>query len=465
MHRFLFLQDPIVGDDATLKSLGICSGDTVWVRGPFSSTSALVHGAPPASTSPPAEQAASPTTRPAAQSLAGPTQPGDHMEIDQQLPASATCKPAAKEAVTSGSTLSSSTPVASHPPASGAIHPSIHAEQIPAAQQQQGKEKQEHGDPGHYEPSPEEQEQLEQEIATLPSRPSVPYLLLRLCSSYQNQALKPTEHLVLAVHAAMLESGFVPVVTQGLSPSVPTALPVAAAAGAASAASPAGALASWQLPKAAAGTYTLQYSYSSSSSTNRTSSISSSSSNAAPAAAAVGGVPACTCVVKVLDLGAHAVIVGALNTAATATSQLKAGASSSSAAAAARSSSSSASLQVVQTVTVPLKQYITPAAVPAAPAAAGLAAAGTAAAAAGCGGVLLLSAYRNLSDLWVLVKDKVSLPLLISCCRHLGDSPPFGVTAMPWEMQEAVLRKLKVGMGGGTSRMGRDGVGWEGKSS
>jgi hypothetical protein len=68
------------------------------------------------------------------------------------------------------------------------------------------------------------------------------------------------------------------------------------------------------------------------------------------------------------------------------------------------------------------------------------------------GDVLLLSAYICLPELWVLLKDQLVLPLLISCCRALGHPPPTGIIAMPWEMQEALLKKLKVrgkGVGGG----------------
>ena len=426
---------------------------------PINPPSATMHRAPPASSSLHAQQAAVSLTRPAAHTPTCPAQPSDPMGIDQQLPARTTCNSAAKVAVISGSSKpSSSKPISPQPPASGGTNPDIHAAQSPKAQQQQQQEEEEEkpqrAGPAHHKPSPEDQpQQQQQEIATLPSHRSVPYHLLHLCSNYQNQTLKPTEHLVVAVHAAMLESGFVTLSTQSLVCSMSLATPAAEAVPGAAAAS--GASASWQLPKAVGGICTLQYSYASSGRTNMASS-NSSSAHATPAAAAAGGAHACTCVVKVLDMGVHAVVVGVLNTAA-GMIQLTAGPSSSSfssTAAAAGSSTSSASLQVVQTVTVPLKQYINRTRIPSASAASAARPAAAAAGAAGCGDVLLLSPYRNLSELWVLLKDQVSLPLLISCCRHLGDSPPFGLTAMPWEMQEAVLKKLKVGRAGKISRWG-----------
>jgi hypothetical protein len=55
-----------------------------------------------------------------------------------------------------------------------------------------------------------------------------------------------------------------------------------------------------------------------------------------------------------------------------------------------------------------------------------------------------LCSYAGLQQLWVLLKDRLCLPLLVAGCAAAGLAAPVGLASLPYEMQEAVLALLAV---------------------
>jgi hypothetical protein len=159
-----------------------------------------------------------------------------------------------------------------------------------------------------------------------------------------------------------------------------------------------------------------------------------------------------------VDVGHHLVLAGSLRTAAAASS-------------ADASNSSGSSSKLVLSLSVP-KSHVTllhsstqevgssATAGPAAAAADSASAAGIAAAAASTDQQAHqdpstqqqqqqqpgwpLCAFGGLQQLWVLLKDRLCLPLLVAGCAAAGRAAPLGLASMPYEMQEAVLALLGV---------------------
>ena len=90
------------------------------------------------------------------------------------------------------------------------------------------------------------------------------------------------------------------------------------------------------------------------------------------------------------------------------------------------------------------------------PAAAAAAAAGDAAAPSGSGDAIAAAPVAprrrgwphaarlaaRLPDLWIALRDRLALPLLARAAAAAGLPPPAGLLTLPWELQEACLRRL-----------------------
>jgi len=50
----------------------------------------------------------------------------------------------------------------------------------------------------------------------------------------------------------------------------------------------------------------------------------------------------------------------------------------------------------------------------------------------------------TLPALWIVLRDRLALPLLAAACAAAGLAPPVGLLTMPWELQEAWLKLLPV---------------------
>jgi hypothetical protein len=276
------------------------------------------------------------------------------------------------------------------------------------------------------------------EVEHPPAKPWVPDHLQRMLSllqQQQQQGISQAQLLVLTVHAAMLESGF----------HQPLLQQAAAAAGTNSSSNSNAAelllLRQQQLLlpilQSAGNVYTLGYL------------LPGSLADGQAAAAATGGsssVPAVHVKVKAVDVGHHLVMAGSVETAGTA--------------AAAAAGGSSSSSKLVATLSIPkshvdLLQSSTSSSSGASPTAA--AASSEASTTAGKQTETKdqqqqqqqlpgwpLCAFVELQQLWVLLKDRLCLPLLVAGCAAAGLAPPVGLASLPYELQEAVLALLAV---------------------
>jgi hypothetical protein len=289
------------------------------------------------------------------------------------------------------------------------------------------------------------------EVDHPPAKPWVPDHLQRLLSllqqqqqQQQQQGINQAQLLVLTVHAAMLESGFQPWQQQA-----------AAAAGGDSSSSSSSAAELLQrqqqllLPvlQGSSSVYPLAYLL-----------PGDGGSDAAAAAAAAGSSSAPSGVqveVKAVDVGHHLVLAGSVKTAAAAA----AGVGSS-------SDSLNGSSKLVLSLSIP-KSHVSvlqssisvegSAITTTAAAAASTAASSADQQAASDPGRANeqqqqqpgwpLCAFSGLQQLWVLLKDRLFLPLLVAGCAAAGLVPPAGLTSLPYEMQEAVLALLGVSLG------------------
>jgi hypothetical protein len=318
------------------------------------------------------------------------------------------------------------------------------------------------------------------EVQHPPAKPWIPDHLQRLLSllTEQQQQQQPqpgvsqAQLLVLTVHAAMLESGFQPFA------SLPPAAAAAGPGDTAGSSSSGADLSQRQqqlmmlVLQGKHGLHTLAYQLPGG--TTQTAAVAGSSSSSHDAAAGV------FIEVKAVDVGHHLVLAGSLKTAAAAGASGSAGTGAASSGSGSSSSSKSSS-KLVLSLSIPkshiiLLQSSTPGAdsAGAAHAAAGTAAAADTAAAAsadkqnaqadpGTSSIQQqqqerqqenqqqqqqpgwpLCSYAGLQQLWVLLKDRLCLPLLVAGCAAAGLAAPVGLASLPYEMQEAVLALLAV---------------------
>jgi hypothetical protein len=173
--------------------------------------------------------------------------------------------------------------------------------------------------------------------------------------------------------------------------------------------------------------------------------------------------------VKAVDVGHHLIFAGSLRTAAAAAAAAGESYDAGTGAASSGNGSSSSSSKLVLSLSIPkshiiLLQSSTLGAdsAGAAHAAAGTAAVDTAAAASadkqnaqadpGTSSIQQqqqqpgwpLCSFSELQQLWVLLKDRLCLPLLIAGCAAAGLAAPVGLASLLYEMQEAVLALLAV---------------------
>lgn len=229
--------------------------------------------------------------------------------------------------------------------------------------------------------------------------PTLPAHLARLLATTQQQ-LHGVQWLLMAVHAAMLESGFQACPTQLFAEAVaasgsgrdvclayalappdhtPSAAPAAPAAAAAAARSEAG--------------------------------------DAAPAV-----TEQARCSVRMIQLGPHVMLVAAAQQPA-----------STSGSAGAAGAAAEGSWQLVGTHTLHTDQYIA-----AGRGSSGASSSGPVAPAAEAAA----GAYTDLRGLWVWLKDQLCLPLLAATCSMWGWAAPWGLTTLPSEVLQLVLQQL-----------------------
>jgi hypothetical protein len=430
---YVIVQDAIHGDDSNLlSSLGICSGDLLWVLAP--PLAAVTAPSPPAA---------------AAAVVASPSDP---------IAAGAAAAAAAAAAAPDSSGLAAmdiDTPADTAQQQQQQSGPAAAAAAAAAA--------------AGVNPNKEDPSQLHgldtSDLLAVPSRPWIPDSLLQLLTSaaavaaaslqqqqpqqqqeQRDALLNPAQVLMLTAHAALLECGFVytPPAAQpaadaaGGCSAAEGGATTAAAAAAAGVAVPSGSPNSssehkegqelQQLLRGPGGIYSVSYS------------LPAAAAAVSPdAAAGVTGetLPGGIIELRGIDMGQHLVLVGALKHPAAA-------------AGAGASSSSNKAGRVVATLSL-LESQIT---------------------AAGCSPQqsppqphshqLSLEpqqqqqqqqaevtgypacAFQDLPRLWVQLKDGLGLPLLLAACAAAGLPPPVGLNSLTYDLQEAILGLLEV---------------------
>jgi hypothetical protein len=477
MHALLqhsFLQDALVADGAEqLKSLGICSGDLLWVLPPsLPSTTAVAAQPQHTSSISLAAEASDPGQGLQAMLLSpSPSATASLTAMQSTGPAPTTAMAAhvleaaqAQAPETSGS--SAATAAATTTATATATATTAHMDGVGGAM---------HSGPASLSaaaaaPAPADQpatladaeladvDVILSHVEDAPLRPQVPDHLLRLLSlvlhsgnqqqqqqqqDRQLESLPGVQLLLLAVHAAMLESGF-QTAEQPSSPPQPQP-PTSAAPAAAGLSNEAPGAASHpsqqqrqhellQLLTPHGGVYTLTYTWPRLPSSTPAEYPVECSGFLSPAAVQVE--------LKVLDVGHFLVLAGRVKMPSTAAAaagaagmpghvsgrlagsslgELHATAQTSTAGKAAAAAAAAATTTGVSVHQQQQQQVVVSATVQAA-----------------------IACYVSLERLWVQLKDRCCLPLLVAAAAAAGLPPPVSLSSLPYELQELVLQHLEV---------------------
>jgi hypothetical protein len=255
--------------------------------------------------------------------------------------------------------------------------------------------------------------------ALAPTGPSISAHLARLLASVGDRHA-PSGHqlLVLAAHAAMLETGFA---FDGAAASPPAVASIATSVTTSGGAYDAAAL----LANGSGGSYTLSYRFGQLPAADPAE-ASGSGGTATPA-----GCPAV--LVRCMEVGQHTVVAGMVVPAASNTGGTPNATTSSSGGAGSSPPRPLRPATSLQSLSLSVARYCSRPADPATSSDHNQEQPGRAS-----------LAPAELPELWIKLRDRLALPLLAAACAAAGLPPPAGLLTLPWELQEIWLRLLAV---------------------
>jgi flagellar hook-length control protein FliK len=278
----------------------------------------------------------------------------------------------------------------------------------------------------------EAEAEAEAQAARTPRGPAVSAHLARLLASAPPDAagrLASHQLAILVVHAAMMESGF-------------RSVPAAAGTANGAACDARGLLAG---ARVGGGTYTLAYE------------LGGGDGGGAGSSGAARGSAGAAVTLRCMEVGPHLVVAGVAAAVSPQPGPVLIGTQPAAAIGGTLGGDASGGGGgggSLQSLTLSVERFCR------APAAAAGPAEAAAVAAAGAGGgaedkgqaqqqqegqqALVARLGEGLQDLWLLLRDRLALPLLASAAAAAGLPPPAGLLTLPWELQEAWLKLLPV---------------------